>query len=190
MEEVSFGYEKEGQLFAKLSYQVGDGQKILIKGSNGSGKSTLLKLFSGFYCLEQGRISIGGVSAEDISLEWLQDNVFYLPQDNLIIPGTVRENLELRSLPCEGGGWLEKNAADLSEGQKRKISLYELYRTHKKILLLDEPENHLEQTALRELKEYLQKTAATVIVVTHGDCFDQMADQIWQLGQQIGEGSL
>ncbi len=183
---LDFNYEDE-QLFHNLNYEISAGEKVLIKGENGTGKSTLLKLLTGFYEMQGGEIRIGGISNKDIREEWIVSNIFYLPQNNLFIPGTVEENLMLRGIRTASfeKSFLQKNIMELSEGQKKKIVLEELYRTDKKILLLDEPENHLDTAVLNELTAYLKNDKRTIIIVSHTGTFDFIADKIWRLEKEL-----
>ena len=57
----------------------------------------------------------------------------------------------------------------------------ELYRTDKKILLLDEPENHLDRDVMNELITFLKNDKRTIIIVSHVGIFDSIADKIWRL---------
>lgn len=179
---LHFEYEDQ-KLFHDLNYEMKAGEKVLIKGENGTGKSTLLKLLTGFYEMQEGEIRIGGICNQDIREEWIVSNIFYLPQNNLFLPGTVEENLRLRGIRTALGGdaYLRKNIMELSEGQRKRIILEELYRTDKKILLLDEPENHLDGDVMNELITFLKNDKRTIIIVSHVGAFDSMADKIWRL---------
>ncbi len=182
---LDFDYENQ-KLFHDLNYEIKAGEKVLVKGENGAGKSTLLKLLTGFYEMQGGEIRIGGVCSHDIREEWIVSNIFYLPQSNLFLPGTVEENLRLRGItPAFGeNADLQKNIMELSEGQKKRIVLEELYRTDKKILLLDEPENHLDGDVLKELTAFLENDKRTIIIVSHVGAFDLFADKIWKLKKE------
>ena len=182
---LDFDYENR-KLFQDLSYEMKTGEKVLIKGENGAGKSTLLKLLTGFYEMQGGEIRIGGICNHDIREEWIVSNIFYLPQNNLFLPGTAEENLRLRGIvPASGeNAELRKNIMELSEGQKKRIVLEELYRTDKKILLLDEPENHLDGEVLKELISFLKSDKRTIIIVSHIEAFDSFADKIWSLEKE------
>ena len=179
---LDFDYEDQ-KLFHDLNYEIKSGEKVLIKGENGAGKSTLLKLLTGFYEMREGEIRIGGIPGHEIREEWIVSNIFYLPQSNLFLPGTVEENLRLRGIaPALGeSADLQKNIMELSEGQRKRLILEELYRTDKKILLLDEPENHLDGDVMNELITFLKNDKRTVILVSHVEAFDSIADKIWKL---------
>lgn len=179
---LNFEYEDQ-KLFHDLNYEMKTGQKVLIKGENGAGKSTLIKLLTGFYEMQEGEIRIGGICNQDIREEWIVSNIFYLPQNNLFLPGTVEENLRLRGIQTALGGdaYLRKNIMELSEGQRKRLILEELYRTDKKILLLDEPENHLDGDVMNELITFLKNDKRTIIIVSHVGIFDSIADKIWRL---------
>lgn len=182
---LDFDYE-DHKLFHDLNYEIKAGEKVIIKGENGAGKSTLLKLLTGFYEIQGGEIRIGGVCSQEIREEWIVSNIFYLPQSNLFIPGTVEENLKLRGInPSLGeNAYLHKDIMELSEGQKKKIILEELYQTDKKILILDEPENHLDADVLNELTAFLRNDKRTVIIVSHAAAFDSIAGKVWKLEKE------
>ena len=133
--------------------------------------------------MQEGEIRIGGICNQDIREEWIVSNIFYLPQNNLFLPGTVEENLRLRGIQTALGGdaYLRKNIMELSEGQRKRLILEELYRTDKKILLLDEPENHLDRDVMNELITFLKNDKRTIIIVSHVGIFDSIADKIWRL---------
>ncbi len=187
IECLTFGYDNENMLFEKLSYRITQGEKVLIKGENGTGKSTLLKLLTGLYQVNDGQIMIGNASIQNIPIEWFQEHVYYLPQNTLFIPGTVKDNFAFRGLDFQDEvdkNLLDYNMVELSEGQKKQINLKELYHSKKQILLLDEPENHLDQENLKELVKFLQADKRTILIVTHTDSFDYIADRIWHLNSK------
>lgn len=185
IDNIRFSYEGQEDLFHGLSFEIHQGDFVLIKGANGTGKSTFLKLLTGLYQVQEGQFLIGGVSSSEVPVSWLQENIFYFPQSNLLIPGTVKENMELREIKLHDDfalkQYLETDISNLSEGQKKQLILEELFQTKKKIFLLDEPENHLDTDALRRLTEFLEKTNRTVLVVTHVEQFDSIADKVLTL---------
>ncbi len=181
---LEFGYDENSPVFSDLNYKISQGECILIKGENGTGKSTLLKLLTGLYEIQSGSITIGDVDTNKIPCDWLKNNVYYLPQTTLYIPGTVEDNLKFRGISKEHGldsDILKQDVSELSEGQKKKIALEELYNCNKKLLLMDEPENHLDAETLEQLIEFLRNDQRTKIIVTHSDKFDSITPHKWNL---------
>ena len=66
---------------------------------------------------------------------------------------------------------------DLSGGEKKKAFLSLAFAIHPAFLLLDEPTNSLDQAAVQTVVKLLQTYKGTVLIVTHENCFDAVADQ-------------
>ncbi len=65
----------------------------------------------------------------------------------------------------------ESNVADLSAGMKRRVLMARALVRSPDILLLDEPTNHLDMDAIRWLEEFLLRSSATILFVTHDRAF-------------------
>jgi len=77
---------------------------------------------------------------------------------------------------------LDRPLADLSSGQKSKVALIGILLTGIDLLLLDEPTNNLDLPALIWLEDYLLKSEAAVIVVSHDRRFlDRVTDRVFEL---------
>src|SRR5699024_1858601 len=83
------------------------GQKIAFAGPSGGGKTTLFSLIEQFYLPDSGDIYIGDTPIHDLSMKSWRTQIGYVPQENAMMAGTIRDNL------CYG---LE-NAKDISEEQ-------------------------------------------------------------------------
>ncbi|MFD5763213.1 ABC transporter ATP-binding protein, partial [Streptomyces sp. NPDC127044] len=77
-----------------VTFTAGPGELVIVTGPSGAGKSTLSKLLTRFYDPTAGVICLDGVPLPDVSLEFLRENVALLPQETLILHGTIRENIE------------------------------------------------------------------------------------------------
>ena len=92
MKNVNFSYDQENVL-NDLSVNIQAGQHTAIVGPSGAGKSTIFALLMKFYQDYKGDIFIGNQSLAGLSEEQLRKMIAYIPQDNTLFHGTIRENL-------------------------------------------------------------------------------------------------
>lgn len=186
-DSVTFRYNDKIVLKNK-SFEINPGEIVLLEGEQGSGKSTIFKLLTGLYPLHSGEIKIDGKSIKDISKYTLRKNIAVV-SDNLPLLGkTVFEVISysrkdkkrkpaaalLRALGFEGANddvLLNKQVLDggrnLSAGERKLLAIARAFLTDKKIMLLDEPFNDLENTSRIKVVSYIEsmKGKHTFIVV-------------------------
>jgi energy-coupling factor transport system ATP-binding protein len=162
-----------------VSFELEEGQALLVTGESGGGKSTLLCLLAGLYPRFlrgelSGSLSLDGATPNSISV-WAE-KAGYMTQnpESQFIAGNVEDELYL-TLRCRNisGGeakdlvedrlrvfGLEKvrgnSVFQLSEGQKQKVVLASLTALKPRLLLLDEPSANLDPSSLAELGELLK----------------------------------
>lgn len=190
---VSFSYpESKQSALRDLSLHIHPGERIAIIGGTGSGKSTLARLLAGLYMPADGSISFGGIDIRQIDPADLRRRVSYMPQDNYLFYGSVRDNIAL------GSPWLDMaqmiRAAELagvadfvrhhpmgydmpvgergqalSGGQRQAVALARTLVRQPDVLLLDEPTSNMdvdsEQRLIHRLQAFLP--GKTVILLTH-----------------------
>lgn len=175
---------------------------ILIKGENGCGKSSLFNLFAGVFADRLLKISEGG--SYHIAHKY-RSNLGYLFYPNFIFSGTVEENVvygreishheyerihTLLNLPPSDKQVIIK-PENLSLGEKQKIYLARLLLGSYGFLLLDEPGSNLddqtEANLIVELNE--RKKNSLLIVISHNNRYDSIADQIYQIRDRKIGGS-
>lgn len=189
-EKLSFSYDRE-QILEESSFCLPKGSFAVIVGPSGIGKSTLLKLLLGIFPPDSGSLYID-CGSQRIPLDRSTRKLFaYVPQGNLLLSGTVRENLILvrpeateeeiqqavyvsamdRFLPELPQGLdthLGENGAGLSEGQAQRLSIARAVLGAAPILLLDECTSALdeetERTVLSRLRELKDRSC---LAVTH-----------------------
>ena len=198
IKNLFFGYAGESVL-RDFSFCAKRGNITAITGESGSGKSTLFKLILGLYEPQSGSIAINGEIPLDASLRGL---FAYVPQGNMVLSGTVRENITMNnrtvtdeqieraaraaeiydyiiSLPDGFETRLAERGAGLSEGQIQRISIARALLTNAPILLLDEATSALdEETETRVLANIKSMTDKTVLFITHRNTSLKVCDRI------------
>ena len=189
-EGLRFSYDRE-QILDGADFSLPRGVFAVVTGPSGIGKSTILKLLLGIFRPEAGRLFLR-CGANEIALDRSGRGLFaYVPQGNLLLSGTLRENLtivrpdaseeEIRQavhvsamdeflpqLPQGLDTVLGESGAGLSEGQAQRLAIARAVLGGAPILLLDECTSALdartEQTVLERLKALPGRTC---IAVTH-----------------------
>ncbi|BBX02153.1 thiol reductant ABC exporter subunit CydD [Mycolicibacterium moriokaense] len=184
------------------------GRVTVIAGPNGIGKSTLLQAVLGLDEPLSGRVRVDGVDVADLDLPAWWAQIAWLPHRPTIIPGTVRQNLELfgplddietacriacfdevvADLPDGLDTMLGSGGVGLSLGQRQRLGLARALGSRAPVLLLDEPTAHLDaETEHRVLDAIAARAAAgaTVIVVGHRAPVLAIGDRVVQLGSLV-----
>lgn len=198
IKNLFFGYAGESVLM-DFSLCAKRGNITAITGESGSGKSTLFKLILGLYEPQSGSITVNGEIPLDASMRGL---FAYVPQGNMVLSGTVRENITMNnrtvtdeqieraaraaeiydyiiSLPDGFETRLAERGAGLSEGQIQRISIARALLTNAPILLLDEATSALdEETETRVLANIKSMTDKTVLFITHRNTSLKVCDRI------------
>jgi ATP-binding cassette subfamily C protein CydC len=179
--------------FAGCPAQFQPGDRVQIDGPSGAGKTTLVETMVGLRGV-RGRIWIGGADVADVTPEALRRLFAWLPQDAMLLAGTVRENLLLArpdaseaqlwaalhdaaldarigTLPDSLDAWIGENGLRLSGGERRRLALARAYLASAPWLLLDEPSEGLDEATealvAERLDRRLSRTGQGLILVSH-----------------------
>lgn len=202
-EEISYTYGRN-QVLDHASFQIPKGSFCVVTGNSGIGKSTLLKLLMGIYRPDGGLLYVRRKSAaceECVTLTKDLRKLFaYVPQGNLLLSGTLKENLlltnpEATQEEIENALWvsdmteyladlphgldtvIKENAGGLSEGQAQRLSIARAILSGAPILLLDEATSALdEETEQRVLNRIKSLQNHTCILVTHRPAAVELCD--------------
>jgi ABC-2 type transport system ATP-binding protein len=182
---------------------------MALVGPNGAGKTTLLRIMAGLSRPSSGRLSIAGMPVTGDALE-VKRILGYQPEAPRLHPALRgRELLELSAAvrglePDQVESWsdrfgarslLDIPAGELSQGQKRLITLLAATMHRPRVLLLDEPTNALDPHRVADLKEYLRSAEGpdVTLVSTHQlDFVAPLASRFLLLseGRLVGNGAL
>jgi len=188
----------------RVSFDVYDGEKVVIIGPSGSGKSTLLRSINGLERVDRGRILVDGVDIHDpkTDINKVREEVGMVFQAfNLFPHKTVVENLTLaqvivRKRPRDEAveramgllrkvGIPEKAHAypgQLSGGQQQRVAIARSLAMGPKLMLFDEPTSALDPEMIGEVLEVMKALARegmTMVVVTHEMGFArEVADRV------------
>ena len=185
---------------ADASFQVADGELLVLVGPSGCGKSTLLRMIAGLEAISSGTLSIGGrvvneVSPKDRDIAMVFQNYALYP--HMSVAENLSFGLKLRGEPShviaervaeaaamlELEPYLERKPANLSGGQRQRVALGRALVRKPQVFLLDEPLSNLDaklRTAMRvEISRLHRRLGATMVYVTH----DQI--EAMTLGQRI-----
>ncbi|MFI1566090.1 ABC transporter ATP-binding protein [Streptomyces sp. NPDC020490] len=204
LHHVSFRYPHSRRASLRdVSLTAGPGELVIVTGPSGAGKSTLAKLLTRFYDPAQGVITLDGVPLPDLGLEFLRENVALLPQETLILNGTIRENIAcgrpgasdreieraamdaaahpfVTALPDGYDTPIAPGTAALSGGQLQRIAIARAMLRGAPVLVLDEPTAGLDAVAARQVVQPLRRLMAgrTTIMITHDLSLAPDADRI------------
>lgn len=200
----SFGSgENKTEVLKGISCGIKKGDICVLLGPSGSGKSTLLNIIGGIENIDSGSIRIGDEQMESMNekqlAQYRRKHLGYVFQAYNLIPNlTVKENIEvgayLSQNPLELDGLLktlglwehkDKIPNQLSGGQQQRTAIGRALIKNPDILLCDEPTGALDYQTSKEILQLIedvnQRFGNTVILVTHNDAIQGMADQVIKL---------
>ena len=171
---VSFGYTAEHLLFRQLDLTVNARDRIAVIGNNGKGKSTLLNLLSGGLKPLTGEIK----AHPNMKLGYFGQTNIQRLNPKLTIEQEIEQanpaltRTQVRNI-CGtmmfGGDLALKKISVLSGGEKSRTLLGKILAHPSNLLLLDEPNNHLDMESIDALIESLHNFPGALLIVTHNE---------------------
>ena len=187
-----------------VTFTVAPGEVLGVIGRSGSGKTTIAKTILGLVPSTAGEVRLGGALISHYTPEDFGAHVGYLPQDPMLITGTIAENIArmalapdserviaaaqkakahelILSLPDGYETRVEDNQIGLSGGQRQRIALARALYGDPVLLVLDEPNSALDQEgseALNEVLRTMKSEGRSVIVMTHRPVAIQECDRL------------
>jgi polar amino acid transport system ATP-binding protein len=180
------------QALNNVSFDVSDGEKVVIIGPSGSGKSTILRSINGLETIDRGHIRVGGMDVSDpkTDISKVREEVGMVFQSfNLFPHKTVLENLTLAQTVVRKRAKKEAEEiamellrkvnitekadaypAKLSGGQQQRVAIARSLAMNPKAILFDEPTSALDPEMIGEVLDVMKNLARegmTMVVVTH-----------------------
>ena len=203
---VSYSYlDKYGnkvEALKNFSIKINKNEKILIKGHSGGGKSTLFKLILSLLTPESGELLI---NEEPLNKRY--EKLFaYVPQDNLLMEGTIKEVITLfeenpndelfnkaldisesssfvNTLANKEETFLNEKGSGLSLGEMERIAIARAIYSDSPILLLDECSASLDSnTEAKVMSNILNMQNKTIILISHHKYDETLFDKVIDLG--------
>lgn len=187
----------------KISFEIDEGEFVVILGPSGAGKSTLLNIIGGMDSATSGSINVFGkeiVGLNDKELtKYRREDIGFVFQFYNLIPNlTVLENVELagqivkQSKPAEDilkqvglEHRMNNFPSQISGGEQQRVAIARAIAKNPQLLLCDEPTGALDyktgKNILNILKEYCKNEKRTVIIITHNSSIAQAADKVIEI---------
>ena len=173
-------------LFTDLSFDIKRGERVALTGNNGTGKTTILKIINELIPADGGTIVLGsnvhiGYYDQEHQLLHMEKTIFEeIADDYPQLNHTKIRNVLAAFLFTNDDVF--KRIADLSGGERGRVSLAKLMLSDANFLILDEPTNHLDITSKEILESALNQYTGTVFFVSHDRYFiNQTATRILDL---------
>ena len=186
-----------------INFEVQKGEICVLLGPSGSGKSTLLNIIGGLDDADSGYVSINDEKTKDMKeselTKYRRKHLGYVFQMYNLIPNlNVKENIEVGAYLSDSPLDIDEllNTLGLSEhkyklpnqlsgGQQQRTAIGRAIVKNPDILLCDEPtgalDYHTSKEILKLIEDVNKKYGNTVIMVTHNDAIQNMADRVIKL---------
>ena len=191
-----------------VSFTVGEGRLVALRGRSGSGKTTLLNVVGGLDSPDGGTVQVAGQDVTGMSerdrMRLRRETVAYVFQsfgllpmlsaaENVGVPLRIagvapreREERVALMLSIVGlAGHARQRPGELSGGQQQRVAIARALAGRPKLLLADEPTGQLDQETgkqiMRLLRAVVRSEGVTALVATHDPVLIDLADEVLQL---------
>ena len=201
--DISFSYDGKKEVLQHINLTVPKGKTVALVGQSGSGKSTLVDLLPRYHDVQEGAITIDGVSIKDVRISDLRSLIGNVNQEAILFNDTFFNNIafgvenatmeqviEAAKIANAHDFIMEKedgyhtNIGDrgskLSGGQRQRISIARAILKNPPILILDEATSALDTESERLVQEALERLmkTRTTIAIAHRLSTIKNADEI------------
>ena len=192
IKDLFFQYPRtKNPVFESLNCEVEAGEVAVIIGSNGSGKSTLIKSIAGILDFNRGQIFYDDLEINQLSLNWIRENLTYLPQEPKFVDGRLLDNIigakeinksffnevlkrsdleNFINIHPDGINMnLENRGENLPLGIRKRVALARSLMVNGKLFLYDEPTAGLDdkgKNCIYRIIEEVKKSNVTMFVST------------------------
>jgi putative ABC transport system ATP-binding protein len=193
------------QALRGVTFTVGEGQLVALRGRSGSGKTTLLNIVGGLETPDGGTVSVAGQDVTAMSererMRLRRETVAYIFQsfgllpvlsaaENVGVPLRIsgvasREREERVQLMLSIVGLADhakQRPGELSGGQQQRVAVARALATRPSLLLADEPTGQLDRETgrqiMRLLRTVVESESVTALVATHDPALIDLADSV------------
>ena len=192
--------EVEVAAVSGMSFDIEQGELVVVVGPSGAGKTTLLNMLGGMDSCTSGTITLDGQEVSSFDEKRLTyyrryDIGFVFQFYNLVQNLTAKENVELASQICKDpldaaevleqvglAHRMDNFPAPLSGGEQQRVTIARALAKNPKLLLADEPTGALDYNTGKQILRLLQTTCydtgKTVVLITHNQAFTAIADRV------------
>lgn len=188
----------------KVGFKLDAGKILAIIGPSGAGKSSIAKCLVGAMPYQDGQIRLDGAERGQYPEDQWGETVGYVSQEITLFPGTLAENIARLSLQPDERRVVEASMAAgihdmivnlpdgygteigpgkvmLSGGQKQRVALARALYSNPRVLVLDEPNAHLDaegEVSLIEAMQRARKAGRTIVIITQRRSVLKVADYV------------
>lgn len=202
-QNVHFSYMPEVPVLKGTSFTIEPKSTVAFVGESGSGKSTIIQLIAHLYYKQEGSILFDGVPIEELSKEFIKENVAVVNQFPYIFNLSIRENFQMidttitdekiielckkvglqeyiEKLPNGLDSVIGEGGCQLSGGQRQKLCIARALCRNVKIMIFDEATSSLDNTSQNEIMEVIEnlKNEMTILLIAHRLSTITYADRI------------
>ena len=186
-----------------VSFEIEEGELVIILGQSGSGKSTCLNILGGMDAVTSGNVIVDGIDITSIKekelIKYRRNDIGFVFQFyNLVQNLTAYENIELGTQMCKKPmspktalkkvgleDKMDNFPSQLSGGQQQRVAIARAIARKPKILLCDEPTGALDYKTGKQVLELLETTCRedgiTTVIITHNLSIAPMADKVLKI---------
>ncbi|MEO5592431.1 MAG: ATP-binding cassette domain-containing protein [Chitinophagaceae bacterium] len=189
---ISFAYGDNAPVLANFNLVIEKGEMVQLKGASGVGKSTVLRLFTGAFINYTGNILIDGIPLANYNIASLRQQTGIMLGNQDLFQGTIKENItmgshsirmqEISSMAaltgllsfiqtCKDGydTMLLPGGHKLSNSVRKNILLIRALLGDHRLLLLEEPFEHLEQPYKNKVIDYIKNNKNSTVLIASKD---------------------
>ncbi|ESX86831.1 type I secretion system permease/ATPase [Mesorhizobium sp. M1060] len=201
---AAFGTEP---ILKRLNFAIGAGEAVAIVGPSGAGKSTLAKLLVGALQPTGGAVRVDGADLRSWGETQLGRHIGYLAQEVELFPGSIAQNVARFEPDADDAAIVEAarraeaheliltlrdgyqtmigpSHTVLSGGERQRIGLARAFYGKPRMLVLDEPNAHLDgsgEAALEGMLSAARSVSVTTVVITHRPSIAAACDRVMVL---------